>query len=304
MPLDVNKLYRVFTNPNHKTDSGNIEWAVNRFREVVTRSFSESGKAKPPRVRASNIGKPDRQLWFEFNQNKIGLGDAMLQIEHGNEVDDVPANFIDGPTYMKFLYGDIIEIILVLLCKEAGYDVDVDQTELNIDKVTGHPDMIVTHPDGKREVVDTKSASRFSFDAKFEGESVVNGDDPFGYIGQNSFYRQATNADQSGWLTANKDTGKLNYLPLPKDKEIGVEERVGYLKTMLKGAEPPEQLCYPLEEEAKTGNKKINKECSFCPFKFQCHGPMKVYKQGKKWAYYPVDEIKETPKGEEIDFSR
>lgn len=296
MPIKVDRLYSVFTNPDHKVSPENIDWFVNRIREVVTKSLSESGKAKSPRLRASNIGKKDRELWFEFNQKKLGLEGTMLQIEHGNEVDDLNSSFIGGDTYMKFLYGDITEALLVLLMKEAGYDVNVDQTELKVNDVTGHADGIVTHNNGEREVIDTKSASRFAFEPKFVEGSLLEGDDAFGYVGQNSHYRQATGADKSGWLAANKDTGEIAYLELPREKEIDVVARVDHLKNILRQPAPPENYCYELEND-KDGNTKLPKGCGFCAFKHQCHPGLRGFKHSGKWTYYT--EIVKQPKGEE-----
>lgn len=297
MSVDISKLYEVFTNPNHKVNPDNIEWFISRVREVVVKSFSESGKAKPPRLRASNIGKKDRELWFEFNQKRLGIQGTQLQVEHGNEVDDMAAYAIDGATYAKFLNGDIWEAILVLLLKEAGYKVDVSQNELAINQVTGHPDCVITHPNNTREVIDTKSASRFAFGPKFVQGDLLEGNDGFGYIGQNSHYRQATNADGSGWLAVNKDTGEMAYLRLPVDQEIDVFSRVEHLKKILKEPQPPEALCYPTKQD-KDGNTKIAKECGWCPFKKQCFkDKLRTFRNAGKWEHYT--EIVKQPKGEE-----
>jgi hypothetical protein len=296
VPIDVEKLYSVFTSPDHKVSPENIDWFVNRIREVVTRSLSESGKAKSPRLRASNIGKKDRELWFEFNQKRLGTEGLMLQIEHGNEVDDLPSRFIGGDTYMKFLYGDITEALLVLLMKEAGYDVDVSQEELKVGEVSGHADCRITYPDKTTEVIDTKSASRFAFEPKFVKGELLEGNDAFGYVGQNSHYRQATNADKSGWLAANKDTGEIAYLELPREKEINVAERVTHLKKILKAPEPPAEYCHEPEKD-KDGNTKLPKDCGWCVFKQQCHPGLRSFKHSGKWTYYT--DVKKQPKGEE-----
>lgn len=301
MTIDVDKLYSVFLNPEHKVSPENIDWFVERVRAVVTKSFSESGKAKPPRLRASVIGKKDKQLYFEFNQNKYeGLEGSLVQIEHGNEVDDVAANFLTGADYFKFLYGDVIEAILVLLMKEAGYECDTSDDEIKLNGVTGHKDVVVTHPDKTTEVVDTKSASRFAFEPKFVKGELLEGNDAFGYIGQNSLYRQALNADKSGWLAANKDTGEIAYLALPRDKEIDAHARIDHLKKILRAPEPPSEDCYP-EETDKLGNSYLGSDCRYCPFKFACKASsnngkgLRAVKVNKKWVYY-TNLIKE-PKG-------
>jgi hypothetical protein len=51
-------------------------------------------------LRMSNVGKPDRMLWYECN--------PYVQKEEFN-----------GPTYLKFLYGDLIEEVVLLLRQAA-----------------------------------------------------------------------------------------------------------------------------------------------------------------------------------------
>ncbi|SVC79093.1 uncharacterized protein METZ01_LOCUS331947, partial [marine metagenome] len=59
-------------------------------------------------LRMSNIGKPARQLWFE---NNYGKGDR-----------DVPPH-----TFIKFLYGHVVEELMLMLVKMAGHKVTDEQ---------------------------------------------------------------------------------------------------------------------------------------------------------------------------------
>ena len=62
-----------------------ISWATPRERDS---NFT---------VRMSNVGKPSRQLWYE-KRDPQGRGG------------------IDGPTQIKFLYGHLLEEIVLMLC--------------------------------------------------------------------------------------------------------------------------------------------------------------------------------------------
>ena len=53
-------------------------------------------------LRVSNLGKPDRQLWYEAN--------------------DPAKEELAGHTLIKFLFGDILEHLLLFLAAEAGHE--------------------------------------------------------------------------------------------------------------------------------------------------------------------------------------
>src|SRR3546814_11640783 len=76
------------------------------------------GVYTPPEspLRFSALGKPDRQVWFEAHP-----------VEGGKE-DLLPS------TYIKFLYGDLIEQLILFLAKEAGHLVEAEQAEVEVDE--------------------------------------------------------------------------------------------------------------------------------------------------------------------------
>ena len=109
-------------------------------------------------LRMSNVGKPARMLWYEVNST-------------------VEKEEFNGPTYLKFLYGDLIEEVVLFLAEVAGHSVSDRQRQVVVSDIVGHIDGVV---DGV--LIDVKSTSPHSF-KKFKDGTLRN-DDPFAYISQ------------------------------------------------------------------------------------------------------------------------
>ena len=79
--------------------------------------------------------------------------------------------------------------------------------------------------------------------------------------------------------------------------------RISYLKKILDSDVPP-QRCYDEQYEGKTGNKKIDRNCSFCPYKYECwkdvnNGEgLRVFKYARGRVY--LTHIETMPKVEEV----
>ena len=145
----------------HEPDEENLEKFVNNLKETLRIRLAEREDVRDP-LRFSSLGQPDRKVWYMANSKK------------GPE--DLTAK-----TYLKFLYGDVIEQLVLFLTREAGHTVEREQEEIDVDGVLGHIDAIV---DGV--LVDVKSASPYGY-KKFKYNSVVE-DDPFGYTQQLAGY--------------------------------------------------------------------------------------------------------------------
>ena len=209
-----------------------VSWATPRKRDT---DFT---------VRMSNVGKPPRQLWYEKRDPK-GRGN------------------IDGPTQIKFLYGHLLEEIVLMLVRMAGHTVTDEQKEVKVEGILGHMDCKING-----EVVDVKTASRFAFNKFREGRLAQ--DDPFGYMGQLAGYEKAEGTDQGGFLVLNKESGELcMYVPDDLDKP-NITTTINKLVPALKLDTPPD-LCYDLIADGKKGNIKLPKGCSWCKYKYQCH---------------------------------
>jgi len=204
-------------------------------------------------LRMSNLGTPcTRKLWYTVNTP-----------------DD--AEPLRPDTRLKFLYGDILESLLLSLAKAAGHDVTGEQTELHIAGIKGHRDAVI---DGI--TVDVKSASGYGF-KKFE-EGNLRNDDPFGYISQLSSYVSAGNKlDAEGvhpslgaFLVVDKQSGKLCLDMYDLKQEVrNKEEEVESLKqTVANGTPPPRG--FDDVADGGSGNRKLGNVCSYCGFKQTC----------------------------------
>jgi hypothetical protein len=195
-------------------------------------------------LRMSNLGKPDRQLWYEIKS-------------------DLPAEQFRGNTLRKFLFGDIWEAVILWLCQLAGHTVEKQQAEVEVDGVVGHIDAVV---DGV--LVDVKSASTYAF-KKFRNGTLQD-DDPFGYYDQLAGYAKALDLD-GAWLAVDKTTGSLALLRASAE-ELGVDQvsdRITHIRGVLESDTAPER-CYAPVDEGKSGNQILSMNCSYCPFKFDC----------------------------------
>ena len=228
-------------------------------------------------LRMSNVGKPQRQLWFE-KRDEDTKGD------------------VDGPTQIKFLYGHILEELVLMLVRMAGHEVTDEQKEVEVNGIVGHMDCKING-----QVVDVKSASRFAFQ-KFKN-GTLNSDDPFGYLGQLAGYEKAEGTDGGGFLVINKENGELcMFEPDDLDKP-NIETTINTLRDNLKLDKPPE-LCYTPVPDGKKGNMRLPKGCSYCKYKHECHkdandgAGLRTFKYSTGYAY--LTEVVAEPKVEEV----
>ena len=194
-------------------------------------------------LRMSNVGKPLRQLWYD---NKSEMDSSVKPI-----------------TMIKFLYGHILEEVVLLLARLSGHEVSDEQKEVTVNDVKGHMDCKI---DG--EVVDVKTASSFAF-KKFKYGTLPD-DDPFGYISQLSGYEQSEGTTGGGFLVINKETGELTFYAPDEFDKIDTGKRIKTIRKAFKSKTPPDK-CYPEIPEGTKGNMKIHRGCSYCPHKFVCH---------------------------------
>lgn len=225
-------------------------------------------------LRMSNIGKPcTRQLYYEVNNTDE-------KEEFRPEV------------YMKFLYGDLIEELVLFLAKQAGHTVEGQQDEQEIAGVLGHRDVVL---DGT--VADVKSASPFSFKKFAEGRLAE--DDAFGYIDQLQSYIYTgqddpivTDKDRGAFLVLDKVSGKL-CLDIHEREEYDIEAAYEYKKDLVASDEPPARGFDPLPD-GKSGNMKLGLNCSYCDFKNKCHPELRtfLYSNGPRFLTETVKEPK------------
>lgn len=194
-------------------------------------------------IRFSGLGKPDCQVWFGIN-------------------DPEAAEPISPQTHMKFLYGDVLESILLYLAKEAGHDVTEEQGEVEHDGVLGHIDAII---DG--HVVDVKSASSYAF-RKFEGDWTGE-DDPFGYTAQLSGYCNVY-GKPGAFLAINKESGGLALSRLSPSLVNQNHPSVHIDRQRESVALDTVPRCFAPVPDGKSGNEKLGLNCGYCAYKKKC----------------------------------
>jgi hypothetical protein len=249
----VSDIYAIFSHEEPFEPALFREFGDNLHDLMETRFHGK--RDQTPRLRMSNIGRPDRQLWYDIRS-----------------ADNTKDPFTP-PTYVKFAYGDMIEQMMLLYAKMAGHTVTNEQQEVEIDAVKGHIDAII---DGV--LVDVKSASSFSF-AKFETRSLFEkGNDPFGYVAQLCAYMEATGCERGGFLAVDKTLGKICFCEIPEEivAQYRVRERIAHIKQVVSSDALPDR-CYADVPDGKSGNMKLAAGCSYCPHKFTCWGNLEVY---------------------------
>ena len=215
---------------------------LNDMKVALTRQMEPEHRQRGNHLRMSNIGKDDCQLWHEIN---------------GTEGEHL------GPqTRLKFLFGDMVEALLLFLAKASGHEVTNEQGTLEIDGIVGHMDCEI---DGVP--TDIKSASSYGF-KKFQNGSLVD-DDPFGYIGQISSYAHARGKDKAAFFAMDKSNADLTVMNVVSMDMIDVPERIAHMKKVVASEEPPERAYTPVPH-GESGNMKLGTKCSYCAFKDKC----------------------------------
>lgn len=241
--------------------------------DVIVKRLAEANK--PEREFAlymSNLGKPDRQLWYEA---------------HGFKKPPLPA-----PARIKFLFGDILEHMVLFLAEEAGHEVTHKQQAVSLNGVRGRMDGRI---DGV--LVDVKSASTPSF-GKFRSGSLRM-DDPFGYFWQLSGYAEADGSEEAGFLVIDKTLGNLCYMPVPgPELELyDVTGRIEHMKAVIANPEPP-RCCAEEVPDGKSGNMKLDSRGSYCDFHCECYPELRtfIYSTGPRY----LTKVAKTPEVFEV----
>lgn len=223
-------------------------------------------------LRMSNIGKPRRQLWFDLKYKK----------EKASE--------LDSSLPIKFLYGHLLEEVLLFLVKMSGHKIEDEQKEIEVNGIKGHIDCKI---DG--EVIDIKTASNFAFN-KFKS-GTLREDDPFGYMAQLAGYEEAEGTSNGGFLVINKESGELTlYQPEELDKPYA-SKVIEDIRESLNSNEPP-GYCYDPVPEGKSGNMKLPKNCVYCNHKYKCYPDLRVFQYSKGLVYFT--EVVNEPKVAEV----
>lgn len=223
--------------------------------DVITNKLATYRK---PSLSMSSIGKPLRKLYMDLKY---------------------PCK-PDGKARLKFLYGDILEVLVLWLIEQSGHKVKDCQKQVEVEGVLGSIDAVI---DGNLK--DIKSCSPMSYKKFAQGTLPDN--DPFGYCGQLSGYNSVLKTKEPGFIAINKVTGEVcEYNPsvdfdLPDPKIL-----INKAKTVLKDNKPPISPCQKPEPHGKSGNLVVPKCCHFCPHLKRCWKKLRAFEYSTGIEYF------------------
>ena len=255
----VDDIYKLMVT-KEADESVDVEAEIDKFGEAVKdlmrTEFARDRKRDTRTLRLSNIGRDDRYLWNVVNGTEI-------------------TESIKPHTYIKFMYGHLIEEMLHMDCKIDGV------------------------------VIDVKSASSYGFKKFKEGTLAM--EDSFGYVDQIKAYAHACGETKFGWLAMDKANGHLTVLqydledtqaPVYEYIKGDITERIREVKKLV-GLEEPLTFCDSPVPDGKSGNIKLGVKCSYCQYKKHCHPEVRkfAYSYGPKFLIH----VEYEPKVMEVD---
>jgi len=256
------------------TDNAEMDKFLDDFasqvREAASIILQEGKREGKTNLRLSQIGKPDRQIWYG--------------------VKGVEGQPLSGQTRIKFLMGHLLEAVLIMLTKAAGHSVEAEQEEVTVEGVLGHQDCII---DGV--LTDIKSASSFAF-KKFRDNKLTE-DDPFGYIAQISAYATRRGDKEAAFFAIDKNSGELAITKVHDLEMIDANARVNYLKGIIDTDTPPPR-CYNDVPDGKSGNRKLSTGCTYCEYKTKCWDNLRAFKYSN--GVRILTHVAKTPDVEEV----
>jgi len=276
----VKDIYDLFSLDPIKMDEKEVDKHIDTFGEMLKvhiKAFMYEEPRTRGNLRLSAIGKPDRQLWYDVNSKK--------------DIEDLAPS-----TRIKFLYGYILEELLLLCASIAGHKVTDQQKEVSVEGVLGHQDAMIDDV-----LVDCKSASGFSF-KKFKDNKLLE-DDPFGYIGQISAYAQANGVNEAAFLVIDKSSGEICLTPIHQMEMDNAKNRVKHLKGMVVNDHVPDR-CYAPVPDGESGNLKLAIGCIYCNHKRECWSNANQGKGIRAFKYSRglnfLVQVSKEPKVEEV----
>jgi len=239
-----------------------IEDFANNIKQIMRKEFVPSTRSWDDRnIRLSSVGKPLLQQWYAARKYK--------------------GEKIQPHTLIKFMYGHMIEELVLALAELAGHVVTDQQKEVKVSGITGHMDCKI---DGL--TTDVKSTTKFGL-MKFKDGTLAK-DDDFGYVDQLKAYAHAEGETKFAWLAMDRDSGKLAVLqydledkkhPMYEHYSGDIEEKIKEVKKSVEGEDQPSKCALPIAD-GKSGNLKLATICSYCKYKRHCYPEVRGFATG------------------------
>ena len=239
----------------------------------------------------------------EYRIRMSGLGRPLCQqlLDRSGLVEEMDYNAL-----FRFLFGDLVESVAVLIMEQAGVEIVEKQKAVSLNiagqTINGTLDLILRDEMGVEKVWDVKSASEWAFKFKYTGYGgydKIKEDDPFGYISQLSSYVYAakddplvTNKTHGAFLAMDKQNGHLCLDVYDFTEELKTkEEEMLAAKEMVAGPIPSDRVS-PIPQSGTSPNTKLAMECSYCDFKKLCWPQMRtfIYSQGPQFLVHVEKE--------------
>lgn len=219
------------------------------------RKLYEEDPNRPFTIRMSNIGRPLCQLQMDQAGKKKVASDWNFPL--------------------RMMYGGVIEGVSVALMREAGINIEEEQTKVtlkldNID-ISGTLDLVI---DGR--VWDVKSASQYSYKEKFKSYESLKESDELGYLCQLYGYSKARALPPGGWIVVDKSSGEMKFLEVPDsweaDSDTAIQTMTDNATALINNTKF--KRCFTDKPEffkkKPTGNMVLDHPCIYCPFKYEC----------------------------------
>ena len=186
---------------------------------------------------------------------------------------------------MRFIIGDLIEALAIVIMKAAG--IKIQESQKKVSMKIANIDLQGTY-DVKIEdkIYDIKTASPYAFDSKFGewgGYNRVKEDDMFGYVAQGYSYSYAGKSKFGGWIAINKSTGEWAICEAPEEQEHEQSKALHIVKHNIeninkefkKEFDDYAEMYKPTSGTHKgvkkeTGNMIMTYPCTFCGYKSYC----------------------------------
>ena len=201
---------------------------------------------------ASEIGTPClRKLWYRLRSN------------------DYATEPLGASTKMKFMFGDLIEELVLFLAEASGHEVTHQQERMEIPLANGWT--VSGRKDARIDGItyDVKSSSSYGM-KKFDSVGMLRANDDFGYEKQLQAYTAHDGDTQGAFLAVDKTLGTLRELVL--DEHLTQDQLIAEWDTkipLLEADEPPDRE-FDSVPDGKSGNMKLATACSYCDHKNDC----------------------------------
>jgi hypothetical protein len=219
-----------------------------------------------------------RRLWYRYHKPEL-------------------SETLTPATKVKFLYGDILESLVLQLARDAGHDVKDEQKQVEyVNDATGWSvrGRIDATIDGV--VVDVKSVTKQS-ERKFHDGLA---DDPFGYYGQLNGYASVLKSEEMGFLTIQKELGHIHYFPFIPDAGAFAYGFARAVKAIDREA-PVVETLDSVPQSKTSANMKLCTNCSYCSYKRECFPSIRAFAYAGKVEW--LTKVVDVPRVPEIDLN-